>query len=242
MSFMSKASSLKNKPAGILSYEEQGEWIMSSKDITIMANINAENDRIAEGIQQRLHGLGIYTVNVIGAPGAGKTSCLIRIIWGMEGTKAYVIEGDIQSDIDADKLNALGIEAVQIHTGGACHIDPTLVENTLDRLSLSQKGVLFIENIGNLVCPAEFNIGEDIKLLVVTATEGADKPYKYPLAFEKAGAILLNKADLLPHVDFDTDYFMKGVRALNATAPVFTVSAKTGEGFPEVCQWLKTRL
>jgi hydrogenase nickel incorporation protein HypB len=215
---------------------------MSSKDVTIMENINAENDRIAEGIQKRLNKKGIYAVNVIGAPGVGKTSSLIRIIKGLEGIKAYVIEGDIQSDIDTEKLQKLGIESVQIHTGGACHIDGVLIENTLDRLTLDQKGVLFIENIGNLVCPAEFNIGENIKLLIVTVAEGADKPYKYPLAFEKAEAILINKADLAPYVDFDMEYFTKGVRALNPTAPIYPVSAKTGEGFQEVVQWLRSRL
>ena len=215
---------------------------MSSKDVTIMENINAENDRIAEGIQKRLNGRGIYAINVIGAPGAGKTSSLIRIIKGLEGVKSYVIEGDIQSDIDTEKLIGLGVEAVQIHTGGACHIDGVLIENTLDKLALDQRGVLFIENIGNLVCPAEFNIGENIKLLLVTVSEGADKPYKYPLAFEKAEVILLNKTDLLPYVDFDMTYFVKGIRALNGTAPIFEVSAKTGAGFPEVCTWIKSRL
>ncbi len=215
---------------------------MSSKEVTIMENINAENDRIAEGIQTFLNKKGIYAVNVIGAPGVGKTSSLIRIIGGLKGVKAYVIEGDIQSDIDTEKLKKLNIEAVQIHTGGACHIDGVLIENTLDQLTLDQKGVLFIENIGNLVCPAEFNIGENIKLLIATVAEGADKPYKYPLAFEKAAAILINKADLIPYVDFDMEYFTKGVRALNPDAPIFPVSAKTGEGFQEVVQWLRSRL
>ena len=215
---------------------------MSINDITVMEDINAENDRIAESIHGDLQAKGIYTVNMIGAPGAGKTSSLIHIIEGLQCVKCYVVEGDIQSDIDTDKLNALGIEAVQLHTGGACHIDGSLLENTLPRLSLAQAGMLFIENIGNLVCPAEFSIGEDTKLLIVTVTDGADKPYKYPLAFEKAGAILLNKSDLLPYVDFDMDYFMKGIRALNPSAPVFQVSAKSGEGFPEVIQWLKAKL
>ncbi len=215
---------------------------MSSQDITIMESINAENDRMAEDIHQRLHQKGIFTINLIGAPGAGKTSCLIRMIEGLKGIPCSVIEGDIQSDIDTDRLTALHIQAVQIHTGGACHIDSPLMERTLPRLSLSQPGVLFIENIGNLVCPAEFSIGEDMKLLIVTVTEGADKPYKYPLAFEKAAAIVLNKADLLPYVDFDMDYFLAGVRALNGNAPVFSVSAKTGKGFDEVCTWLKARL
>ena len=215
---------------------------MSTKDVQIMADINAENDRIAEGIQADLNKKGIFCVNVIGAPGAGKTSSLIRIIEGLQNTKCYVVEGDIQSDIDADKLSALGIEAVQLHTGGACHIDGSLLESTLPKLSLLEKGVLFIENIGNLVCPAEFNIGENIKVLIVTVADGADKPYKYPLAFEKAEAIILNKADLLPYVDFDMAYFLKGVQALNPNAPVFEVSARSGDGFGAVCTWLKAKM
>lgn len=214
---------------------------MSSKDVQIMADINAENHRIAADIQTRLHEKGIFTVNVIGAPGAGKTSSLIRITEGLPDVKAYVVEGDIQSDIDTEKLTSLGIEAVQLHTGGACHIDGSLLSHTLERFSFARKGVLFIENIGNLVCPAEFSIGEDMKLLIVTVAEGADKPYKYPLAFEKAEAILLNKTDLLPYVDFDMDYFMAGIRALNPSAPVFQVSAKTRAGFPEVSAWLKAK-
>ena len=213
-----------------------------TRDIAVMADINAENDRRAVGIKQGLNARGIFTINVIGAPGAGKTSCLTHIIEGMTDVAAYVIEGDIQSDIDTQKLLALGIEAVQIETGGACHIDAVLIENILDKLSLDKKGVLYIENIGNLVCPAEFNIGEDIKMLIVTAADGADKPYKYPLAFEEAAAILLNKADLLPYVDFDMDYFMKGVRALNKNAPVFVVSARNGDGFDGVCEWISSRL
>lgn len=215
---------------------------MAISDIKVMESIYSANDLIAGEIQKKLLDKGIYTVNVIGAPGAGKTSCLIGIIGGLSGIKCYVIEGDIQSDIDTEKLKGLGIDAVQIQTGGACHLEGTLIRNTLGKLPLVGPGVLFIENIGNLVCPAEFNIGENIKVLIVTVAEGADKPYKYPLAFEKAAAILLNKTDLLPYVDFDMDYFTKGVRALNSDAPIFLVSAKSGDGLHEVCQWLKTRL
>ena len=207
-----------------------------------MEDIYSENDKISSSIQKRLAACGIYAVNVLGAPGTGKTSGLIQIIKGLSKIKAYVIEGDIQSDIDTQKLKELGIESVQINTGGACHLDAVLIENTLEKLHLSQKGVLFIENIGNLVCPAEFNIGENIKMLISTVTEGADKPYKYPLAFEKAGVILLNKIDLKPYVDFDVDYFTRGIRALNPEAPLFEVSSKTGEGFSEVCRWLKARM
>jgi len=215
---------------------------MSEKIVEVMENIYAENDRIAEGIRNKLAGRGVYTINVLGSPGAGKTSSLISIIKGLEGVKAFVIEGDIQSDIDTKKLRELGIESVQVNTGGECHLEAVEVERGLNQLDLPEKSLLFIENIGNLVCPAELNIGENMKLLISTIPEGADKPYKYPLAFEKSEIILLNKMDLLPYVDFDLDYFERGVRALNPKAPIFRVSSKTGEGFGEVCEWLKARL
>ena len=215
---------------------------MGIKDIAVMADINAENDRIAEGVRQTLAERRIYCINIIGSPGTGKTSCLINIIQGIKDIGCYVIEGDIQSDIDTQKLAGLGIGALQINTGGACRLDATLISNTLERLPPIKSGVLFIENIGNLICPAGSDIGENLKLLIINVTEGADKPYKYPAAFVNAGAILLNKIDLLPYVDFDMEYFMHGVRILNAEAPVFQVSAMNGTGFSGVCEWLKTKI
>jgi len=215
---------------------------METKDIQIMEDIYAENDQVSEGIQQDLSARGIYAINVLGAPGAGKTTSIINIIKRLPGITPYVIEGDIQSDIDTRKLNDLGIESVQINTNGACHLEGVQIQGMLPKLSLNRPGILFVENIGNLVCPAEFTIGEHIKILICTVTDGADKPYKYPLAFEKAAAVLLNKADLLPYVDFDMDYFTKGVQALNSDAPIFLVSGKTGAGFDEVCEWIKAKL
>ncbi|MEI6579722.1 MAG: hydrogenase nickel incorporation protein HypB [Eubacteriales bacterium] len=215
---------------------------METKDIQVMESIYSENDRIADNIQKRLNDKGIYAVNVMGAPGAGKTSCLINIIRGLGNIKSYVIEGDIESDIDTIKLKELGIQTVQINTGGECHLDGTSIEKTIGKINFDKSGVLFIENIGNLVCPAEFSIGENIKMLISTVTEGSDKPYKYPLAFEKAALIILNKTDLLPYVDFDFDYFSKGIRALNPNAQIFQVSAKSGEGFDAICEWFKTKL
>ena len=215
---------------------------MATKDIEIKKDIRSEREKIADATRQRLREQGVYAFNVIGAPGAGKTSCLLRIVEGLPGISCSVIEGDIQSDIDTEKLRAAGIRAVQINTGGECHLDGIQIKHALDLLPPEEPGLLFIENIGNLVCPAESNIGEEMKLLIVTVAEGADKPYKYPLAFEKAGGILLNKADLIPHVEFDMAYFMRGIRALNPEAPVFEVSAKAGEGFSEVCAWIKALL
>jgi hydrogenase nickel incorporation protein HypB len=176
----------------------------------------------------------------MGAPGAGKTTVIRRIIERL-GQKSAVIEGDIESDIDSDALKALGIDAVQINTHGACHLDAPVVDAAVRSLDSIEESVLFIENIGNLVCPAEFNIGEHIKMLVLTATDGSDKPYKYPLAFEKADIIVLNKADLLPYVDFDEAFFMAGVRALNPHAPVCKVSAKSGDGVDNIVQWINEK-
>lgn len=216
--------------------------IMSeNKEIEIMQSVYDKNDQVAAKIQASLTESGIFAVNVMGAPGAGKTTSLIQLIKRMEEVTAYVIEGDIEADFDTKTLQSLGVKAIQINTGGACHLDSPLIGQAVEDLHISD-GVLFIENIGNLVCPAEFMIGEHAKMLISTVTEGSDKPYKYPLAFEKADLILLNKCDLLPYVDFDEDFFMKGVRALNKTAPVIKVSGKTGEGYEKAAEWIMEKI
>ena len=213
-----------------------------NKEIEIMQSVYDKNDQVASRINESLTNNGIYAINVMGAPGAGKTTSLIQIIKRLTDVTSYVIEGDIEADFDTKTLQSLGVKAIQINTGGACHLDSPLIGEAVDELNISD-GVLFIENIGNLVCPAEFMIGEHAKMLISTVTEGSDKPYKYPLAFEKADLILLNKCDLLPYIDFDEDFFMKGVRALNQTAPVIKVSGKTEEGYEKVVEWIveKTR-
>lgn len=212
-----------------------------NKEIEIMQSVYDKNDEVAARINTSLTENGIYAINVMGAPGAGKTTSLINIIKRLDQVTPYVIEGDIEADFDTKTLQTLGVKAIQINTGGACHLDSPLIGNAVDELGLSN-GVLFIENIGNLVCPAEFMIGEHAKMLISTVTEGSDKPYKYPLAFEKADIILLNKCDLLPYIDFDEDFFMKGVRALNKTAPVIKVSGKTEEGFDKVVSWIMEKI
>ncbi|AFV01806.1 NiFe hydrogenase nickel incorporation-associated protein HypB [Dehalobacter sp. UNSWDHB] len=214
---------------------------MAEKEIQVVQNIFDENDRIAFATQEKLGEMGVFVVNIMGAPGAGKTSSIINLIQQLSENKVYVIEGDIESDIDTVKLKELGIEAIQINTNGACHLDAPTIQSSLDGLSFDKPGLLFIENIGNLVCPAEFQIGEHIKMLICSAAEGSDKPYKYPLAFEKADVILLTKCDLKTYVDFNDEFFLKGVRALNKTAPVFEVNAKTGQGFEDVAEWLLQR-
>lgn len=214
---------------------------MSGKEIEVVQNIYDINDKIADETKAMLGNQGVFVVNVMGAPGAGKTSSIISIIRALPDIKVYVIEGDIESDIDTVKLQELGIETIQINTNGACHLDAPTIQLALAELTIDQPGILFIENIGNLVCPAEFMIGEHIKLLICSSAEGSDKPYKYPLAFQNADVILLTKCDLKQYVDFDDDFFIKGVKALNKTAPVFEVNAKTGQGFDDVVGWFRNR-
>lgn len=207
--------------------------------LDVKTNIHDENDHIAEHVKQHLTEDGVLVVNVMGAPGVGKTTTLKNIFANLKTKKPYVIEGDIESDIDTVDLQNRGIATYQINTFGACHLDAPLIHDAIHHIDFDEEGILFIENIGNLVCPAEFSIGEHVKMLISTVTEGSDKPYKYPLAFEKADIILINKCDLLPYVDFDEDFFMKGVRAQNKDVPVFKVSGRTGEGYAEVAAWLE---
>jgi hydrogenase nickel incorporation protein HypB len=207
-----------------------------TQTLDIKQAVYLENDALARKIQIDLSTRGIYTINILGGAGAGKTSTLINIIKRIN-IKSYVIEGDIESDIDTKTLRMMGVDAFQINTGGNCHLNAPMIEAILPKMNLDQKGFLFIENIGNLVCPAEFVIGEDIKILICSVPEGSDKPYKYPAAFQKAGAVILNKMDLLPHIPFDIEFFEKGVRALTL-APIFHVSCATGEGFDELTEWL----
>ena len=211
---------------------------MISKDVQV--DIHARNDHVAEHVHEYLTARGIFTVNVMGAPGAGKTTTLEHLIKLLPG-KSYVVEGDIESDIDTERLRKQKISASQINTFGACHLDAPLLHNAVHTLKFAVPGILFVENVGNLVCPAEFSIGEDIKLLQVCVTDGSDKPYKYPLAFEKADVILLSKIDLLPYVDFDEEFFLQGLRHLNPEAPFFKVDGKTGGGYDQVAAWLAHR-
>lgn len=204
----------------------------------VMEDIYAHNNHIAEHVREYLMKRDVYTINVMGAPGTGKTTSLERLMKHMK-SKVYVIEGDIESDIDTERLRKEHVTAAQINTFGACHLDAPLVHNAVHTMDFEEGGILFIENVGNLVCPAELNIGENIKMLIVSVADGSDKPYKYPLAFEKADIILLNKVDLLPYLDFDEDFFMKGLRHLNKHAPVFKVSGKTGEGYQEAAAWIE---
>jgi len=227
-------------PVALDSTREVAGYVPADK-VQVMAAIYAENDRLAQATQDRLTRSGILSVNVMGAPGVGKTSTIIALTEHLPDWHHYVVEGDIESDIDTQTLRQLGVKTLQINTHGACHLESHQIDRALAEFDFRGPGLMLIENIGNLVCPAEMVIGEHIKLLIVTTTDGSDKPYKYPLAFEKADLILLNKADLLPYVDFDLAFFMAGVRALNPTVPVLQVSARSRTGFEPVAAWLRQR-
>lgn len=209
-------------------------------EIKVLKNILEANDTIAERNRTAKVSLRLLMVNIIGSPGSGKTSVILKTIERMN-LPCGVIEGDIASDIDSRKMAEKGIPVVQINTGGECHLDANMVSKGLESIDIKE-GILFIENVGNLVCPAEFEVGEDFKVALSSVAEGDDKPYKYPLIFSKAGAVILNKTDLMPYIEFDKKFFFDGIKSLNPHVPIFEVSAKTGEGINEWAKWLNSRL
>ncbi|MFA6133885.1 MAG: hydrogenase nickel incorporation protein HypB [Phycisphaerae bacterium] len=208
--------------------------------INVRKNVLSDNDQQALTNAQRLAGLGISGVNILASPGAGKTTFIVRLLQALPGElNNAVVEGDVASSIDTDRIIALGFAATQINTGGGCHLDASMVASALDKLTLRGPGFLFIENIGNLICPADFRLGESLRLVVASVPEGDDKPVKYPAIFRLADAVVLNKIDLLGHVEFTMDNFVAGVRAVNAAAPIFEVSARNGAGIDKVVEWLR---
>ena len=214
--------------------------VAAVKLVTIRENLLVGNDLAAERNQARFAAAGILAVNVMASPGAGKTSLIVRTIEGLAGqARIGVIEGDIAGSIDAEKVVAAGaVDAVQINTGGNCHLEAGMVAQALDDLDLAALDVVLIENVGNLVCPTHWALGEHLKLCLLGAAEGHDKPVKYPQMFAAADAIVLNKTDLIEHVDFDRAPFYEAVRALNSGAPVFEVSCRTGAGVDAWTDWL----
>jgi hydrogenase nickel incorporation protein HypB len=202
--------------------------------------IYEENDKQAREINESLRSRGIFTVNILGSPGAGKTSLIVRLSESLAPDKLSVIEGDVASDIDTRALRALGIDAFQIETGGDCHLNAPMIRAVLGQMSVPNGSWLFIENIGNLICPAEFVIGEDLKLLVASVAEGSDKPYKYPAAFSKAAACVLTKVDLKGAVGFDEGFFRSGLSSVAPNVPLFPLNGRTGEGIAEIVRWLRS--
>ncbi len=209
-------------------------------NIKVLRNVLEANDQLAARIRERLTQHHVTTINLISSPGAGKTSLLEKTIAALQGqTRIGVLEGDIATTRDAERVGKLGVPVVQLLTGGACHLEAPLVERGLSELDLTALDLLFIENVGNIACPAEFDLGETAKVGILSVTEGHDKPGKYPLLFHEIRALVLNKVDLLPHTDFDRAAFLRDFRNLNARAPVFEVSCRTGEGLAAWLHWLE---
>ncbi|MCX7745761.1 MAG: hydrogenase nickel incorporation protein HypB [Clostridia bacterium] len=211
-------------------------------EIKVLKNIMHANQKLADENRALFKERKITAVNIMASPGAGKTSVILKVIEHLKNEIGIgVIEGDIASNIDAEKIDKLGIPVVQINTGGGCHLDANMIKTVVPDLGLTENAVLFIENVGNLVCPSSFDLGENIKMVIASVPEGHDKPYKYISMFEGADVIVLNKVDLLPFIDFDKESFKKGIRALNEMAPIFEISCRTGEGISEFIGWIKEK-
>ncbi len=207
--------------------------------VTVVKNVLDANERIAAENRELFDQKKIYVINLMSSPGAGKTSLVEKTITALRDCyRIAVIEGDIQDTYDADRVAALGIPAVQINTGGACHIDGNMIREALPALDLSKIDLLISENVGNLVCPAEFKIGENAKVMILSTPEGADKPAKYPLMFKESAVMIINKIDLAPYVDFDLDKAKRDALTLNRNLKIFEVSCKTGQGLENWVQWL----
>ncbi len=207
-------------------------------EVKVMKNIMHANDKLAEENRNYFQKKRIKAVNIMASPGSGKTSTILKLIDAFgDRVKVAVVEGDIASSIDAEKIDKLGKPVIQINTGGGCHLDANMIKASVESLNPGDGTILFIENVGNLVCPSSFDLGEGIKMVIASVPEGHDKPYKYTSMFELADIIVLNKTDLMPYIDFDRDSFYKGVRALNDKAGIFEISCKTGEGVDKLAQW-----
>ena len=211
--------------------------------VKVLQNILDANTQMAQKNQRLLDNHRILALNIMASPGAGKTSLILKTIARLKDkTRIAVIEGDIASTIDADRISDQGVAVVQINTGGGCHLDANMVENALNNLKLNEIDLLFIENVGNLVCPAAFRLGEHKRVVLLSVPEGDDKPIKYPMMFTESEAVVINKTDLLPLLDFDLDAFKGKIIGLNPDVEIFQLSAKTGQGLGPWLSWLEAEL
>ena len=215
---------------------------MHRTKVRIVEGILDANDTIARANRADFDAAGVAVVNLMSAPGAGKTSLLERVVRDLDGLRVGVLEGDVQGSLDADRLATLHVPVTQINTdpgfGGECHLDANMVRSALPSIPLDELDLLVIENVGNLVCPAEFRVGENRRVMVSSVAEGEDKPLKYPLMFRACELVLVNKVDLLPHLDFDLGRFLANLDAVHPGVPRLLVSAKTGEGVEAWREWL----
>jgi hydrogenase nickel incorporation protein HypB len=215
--------------------------------VIVLERIFSENDRAADANRERLHAAEVASINLMSSPGSGKTALLQRTLTQLRGVmRVGVVEGDIETSIDADRLSGLGAQVSLLNTangfGGECHLDAPMVARGLDGLDLDALDVVFVENVGNLVCPAEFDVGSDLRVMVCSVTEGEDKPLKYPVMFRSVDCVLINKVDLLPHLDFDIALLEQNIQTVNPGVTTITVSARTGEGVDVWLTWLSFHL
>jgi len=216
---------------------------MAIKTLDVQKDILDANDILAENLKSRFEKSRVFVMNLMSSPGAGKTSVILKIIDHLaKKHRIRVIEGDIASDVDARRVGAMNIDVVQINTRGACHLDANMILGATEKLGLDGSGLLIIENVGNLVCPAEFKLGEHVKVMILSVPEGDDKPLKYPLMFTESDALILNKIDLLPYTDFNMENLRQIVVAMNPRISIFPLSAKTGEGVREFTAWLDEKI
>jgi len=213
------------------------------KRIELRTGVLQANDMMAAANRRLFAQYSVLAVNVMSSPGAGKTTVLEKTILELKPRlRIAVIEGDLYTDWDARRIESTGVPVYQINTRGGCHLDARMVREACEHVPLADVDVVLIENVGNLVCPAEFDLGEDFRVVVCTTTEGNDKPWKYPLMFQQAEAVLLNKMDLLPLTDFNVKEFEKALSSINPEAKIFYVSGRTGQGIEEWCSWLQGKV
>jgi len=211
--------------------------------VSVVKNVLDANDRIARENRELFDKNKVYVINLMSSPGAGKTSLVERTIMSLRDKyRIGVIEGDIQDTYDADRIAKLDIPVVQINTGGACHIDGNMIREALPVFDLTKTDLLIVENVGNLVCPAEFKIGENVKIMLLSTPEGADKPAKYPLMFQESAALLINKIDLMPYVDFDLEKAKHDALSLHKDLKIFEISCKAATGLEAWIAWLTERI
>ena len=211
--------------------------------VKVLKDILDANEQIAERNRRLLDSKGVLAVNLMSSPGAGKTSLILETIKRLKGkVRIGVIEGDISSSIDAEKISKEEVPVLQINTGGGCHLDANMTSPALDNLPLEEIDLLLIENVGNLVCPGEFRLGEHKKVLLLSIPEGDDKPYKYPLMFHIVDVVLINKIDLLPYLKFDIEGFCKAVKGINQNVKIFQISCTTGQGIQDWVSWVVTNM
>jgi hydrogenase nickel incorporation protein HypB len=216
---------------------------MLKKTIEIKEKILGANEELSQRNRSRLDSAGLFSINVMASPGAGKTSLIERTVHQLkQDHRLAVIDGDIATSIDAERAAAGGATAIQINTGGECHLDALMLQSALDELSLVDYDLLIVENVGNLVCPSSFQLGTHRNLLVASIPEGDDKPYKYPGMYSGVDAVIINKIDLLPYVPFRMDYFIKGINLLNPGVELFSISCRTGEGLDTWFTWIQERI